>query len=231
MVRYKPNALELYLDKDNKVQSKKIILYKEPMFTPANHPNHPPCFSDGTAPDTREREINKLAYLDIYAEDQKIHSYERDDLVKMKGECLEVIKSIWEVKVRHLLDPKKKTIRQDKDKTKNAAVRDRIKKWKENTSDSDSDIKIIESSEEEEEEEEDIRRKEETEAAEKEYQLLLDVYRKKKLRYEKKLEESIKQSETSNEEILTEDKIVKEGEKEGEMERGKEVEERKRSKN
>ena len=227
VVRYKPNALELYLDKDNKVQSKKISLYKEPMFTPANHPNYPPFFSDGTAPDTRETEINKLPYLDIYARDKKIHSYEREDLAKMKGDCLEIIKNIWEVKVRQLVEPKKKLTLQDKVKTQEIAEKERIRNWKENTPDDDSDIQVLGSSEEEEEEEEDEedgRRRKETEAAEKEYQLLLDVYRKKKQKYEKKLERSMRQSVTSNEDTLTEDKLAIEGEKKGEMEEEKEGE-------
>ena len=213
VVRTKPNALEFFIDKNNQIQSKEIELYKEPMFTPTSNPNFPPCFSDGTTPVKNEQELNKLPYLEIYAGTEKIYKYQRSELLKMKGDCLEVIKSVWETKVRQIMGITQKTLAQVKSKTKSATSSESSSSEEdtESSSQEDSDIQILDKEVEEAKYrmKQDIKRKEQLKGAEKEHSELLETFKNKTVSYEKKLEELINQNDSTKEIKPTEERSEK----------------------
>ena len=100
------NALEIYLNKDGNADIKEKFLYIEPQVTPKLHQSRKPTFVDGTIQQDKKDILEGFTHLDIYIGAERIHTYDRKEMLALGSEYKEKIIRTWIRTIDRKLDLK-----------------------------------------------------------------------------------------------------------------------------
>ena len=100
--------MQLIRNKEGTWDVTRILLYKEPLFTPRKEPYRTPCFADGTEPTKHiDGPTTTYTHLDIFVGDHLIHTYNHEDMLLLGEDYANQIIRTWSKRAQELWDREK----------------------------------------------------------------------------------------------------------------------------